>query len=200
VYAKGERCPPWSEARFDLALDQASDEVFVCLSAATVHRPPPLDILGFPITESNAGSGYLVSRGIAPARIRLESLSLDTIGNAYFSRLLHADPAGWRRLLVITSEFHVARTRAIFEWVYGMDPGPYNLEFAAAPNRGISDEGVQARTAREGRAIESLGHLQQRLLTLRELHQWIFSHHDAYSAQGSMRPRAPLNHETMESY
>ena len=39
------------------------------------------------------------------------SLAKDTIGNAYFLRATHTDPAGWRNLVVITNEFHMPRTR-----------------------------------------------------------------------------------------
>ena len=95
-------------------------------------------------------------RGVAPERVLLESWSLDTIGNAAFARLMHADlaqarssprdrrevrsylragrwaeivpryrrgPADgphlaqWRRMLVVTSDFHLPRTRAMFELV-----------------------------------------------------------------------------------
>ena len=44
----------------------------------------------------------------------LESWSLDTIGNAAFARLFHAELRAWRRIHIITSDFHLARTEAIF--------------------------------------------------------------------------------------
>src|SRR6476620_10358754 len=78
---EGGVLPPWSVARFELALErQTGTQAFICLSQATVHRPPPLDDRGFPITEAAAGARFLVERGIAPERIRLEALSLETIG------------------------------------------------------------------------------------------------------------------------
>ncbi len=48
-------------------------------------------------------------------RIWAETASLDTIGNAYFARVIHTDPAGLRRLLVVNSAFHMPRTRMIFD-------------------------------------------------------------------------------------
>jgi uncharacterized SAM-binding protein YcdF (DUF218 family) len=44
--------------------------------------------------------------------------SYDTVGNAYFSLAIHALPAGWRRLAVVTSDFHMPRSRALFAGVY----------------------------------------------------------------------------------
>jgi len=65
-------------ARFELALErQAGTEAFLCLSQATVHRPPPLDARAFPVTEAGAGARYLIERGIEPERIRLEAFSLE---------------------------------------------------------------------------------------------------------------------------
>ena len=49
---------------------------------------------------------------VAPADILEENLALDTIGNAFFARTDHCSLAGWKRLLIITSEFHMDRTRA----------------------------------------------------------------------------------------
>lgn len=45
--------------------------------------------------------------------------SYDTVGNAYYSLTIHALPAGWSSLAVITSEFHMLRTQALFSHIYG---------------------------------------------------------------------------------
>ena len=55
--------------------------------------------------------------GVPPEAIWLEERSRETLGNAYFSRVDVLDPNEWRRVLVITSDFHVARARALFEKV-----------------------------------------------------------------------------------
>ena len=197
---EGGSLPPWAKARFDLALNLAGDAVFMCLSAATTHRPPPLDGQGFPISEAVAGARYLVNNGVPAERIRLEATSLDTIGNAWFSKVLHVDPAGWSRVLVVTSEFHMPRTESIFTWIYGSEPGKYALSFAASPNDGITPEGLQARNTREQRSLQNLRGIQQQLRTPRQLYSWIYAEHDAYSVTGQLRPRPPLDPEVMESY
>lgn len=165
-----------------------------------MHRPPPLDEQGFPVTEAAAGARYLARHGVAADRILLEALSMDTIGNAYFTKLLHVDPAGWSRLLIVTSEFHMPRTQAIFDWVFGFEPGRYELRYAASPNRGLTQEAVATREGWERRGIERLERTKQEVRTLAEFHRWLFTRHDAYSAEGYIRQRPPLDPLTRESY
>src|SRR4051794_28359732 len=89
---------PWVERRFDRALEISAEAPIVCLSAGTVHRPPPVDGEGFPVLESVAGARYLLAKGVPSSRIQVEALSYDTIGNAYFTKLVHVDPPGWKRI------------------------------------------------------------------------------------------------------
>jgi uncharacterized SAM-binding protein YcdF (DUF218 family) len=187
---EGGELPPWVVRRFDRALELSSTAPIVCLSAATVHRPSPLNPEGYPILESVAGAAHLLARGVSAERIQIEASSYDTIGNAYFSKLLHVDPAGWRRMAIVTSEFHMPRSRAIFEWVFGMEPGKYQLRFEAAPDDGLSEHLLQRRGEKEASALRSLQPLMQRIHDLRSLHRWIHTEHNAYTAEGWTKRRA----------
>ena len=80
------------------------------LSRGTPHRAPPRTRAGQPLSEAAAGAAYLVRGGAPAADVLLEELSLDTLGNALFARLLHAEPRNWRRLHIVTSSFHMPRT------------------------------------------------------------------------------------------
>ena len=196
---EGGELPPWAAARFDLALKRQSGEPLICLSAGTTHRPPPLED-GFPVAESVAGARYLLSCGVPGAQIRIENVSYDTIGNAYFAKLLFVDPAGWSRLLVITSEFHMPRTRAIFEWLFGLDGGRYELTFEASPNHGMASDAERLRTEKEHQALTGFRSVQQRISSLPGLNEWLFTEHQAYSAAGRWKQERSRDPRVLDSY
>jgi len=177
------KLPLWVEARLQRALDLEQGEPIITLSVGTTHKPPPLDEHGFPIFESVAAASYLADHGIAPERILVEATSYDTIGNAYFSRVIHVDPAGFRRLLIITSAFHMPRTEAVFRWVYGLDAPArgYELHFEVTPDAGVSVEALEARREKERASLERLRPAMARITTLQELHRWLFGEHGAYA-------------------
>jgi uncharacterized SAM-binding protein YcdF (DUF218 family) len=196
---QGGDLPPWVKKRFDVAIQRSLEAPIVCLSAGTVHRPNPLDQTGRAIFEASAGAHYLLRRGIPAERIHIEVASWDTVGNAYFARTMHTDPSGWRRLLVITSEHHMARTEAIFRWVFGLAPDlGYALSFDAVPDTGIENAVLQARNDREKASLALVRALTTRFRTLAQLHHWLFTEHDAYKA--SLTRPEPASGLVAEAY
>jgi hypothetical protein len=168
--------------RFDRAIEVAGEAWLMPLSAGTPYRPPPLHERGFPIFEARAGAAYLVGRGVDPRRILIEESSYDTLGNAFFSRVLHVIPRGFSRVLVITSEFHMPRVEAVFRWVYGLDGGSCAVEFDAVPDVGMDAEALQARADQERASLAVFESLRARVATLGELHRYLFTEHGVYSA------------------
>lgn len=174
---------PWVKVRLDWAISRYSGEYLIPLSAGTVHRPPPLDACGFPLLESVAAARYLLTHGIPVERILPETLSLDTIGNAYFARLLHVDPLGFRNLRIVTSTFHMPRTQAVFEWIFSLSAplGHYRLSFEATPDVGLDTSALAKRKIRELDSLCIVEQLRDHLTTLPDLHHWLYTQHQAYA-------------------
>jgi hypothetical protein len=186
--------PEYVKARFDLAL-RYRPRFWIALSAATPHRPLR------PKFESHAGAEYLVSRGAPASQVLTETSSYDTIGNAWFARMLHAEPRNLRRLLVINSEFHIARTEVAFRWVFGATPQPgYELHFEASPDVGVTPVGLEDRRRKEDASILRLRELAGRIGTVEELHRWIYSEHEAYTWPLMERAFTPKQGAILETY
>ena len=47
--------------------------------------------------------------------------SRDTVGDAYFTKVNLVVPRFWKKVLVVTSDYHVSRTQEIFSFIYGVD-------------------------------------------------------------------------------
>jgi hypothetical protein len=192
--------PPWTVARLERAFSLKSQSSwFGLLSGGTVHKPPPLDEDGYPFYESRQAAVFLEKIGIPHNRLLTEISSYDTIGNAYFSRLLIAAPFGLERLHVITSHFHLARTRAIFQWVFSLAPKNFNflVSFEAAPDEGLAPEVLKARQEREQHSLEKLQPKLRALTTLNEFQHWLYTEHNAYAVGHS---NETLSADELNSY
>lgn len=172
---------PFVRARVDRALAHSAD-LYIPLSAGTTHLPPALDSRGYPIFESVPAAQYLLERGVPKSRILAETCSYDTIGNAFFARTVHTDPRGLRRLLIVTSKFHMPRTEAVFRWVFGAAPfRAYDLSFESTEDIGLSPEALKARAKRESASLAVVRSLASSIVTLSGIHRWIFTEHGAYA-------------------
>lgn len=194
--------PSWVQRRFDLAMSVPGEPLIIPLSAATTHRPLVLDQKGFPVFEASAGAHYILQHGISESRVRVEMFSWDTIGNAYFSRMLHAEPACLRRLLIVTSDWHMPRTKLAFDWVYGLTPDPvgYQVEYRAAEDPEMDEQSRAERTQKEQAGAESLRLLTTRIHMMPQFHRWLFTQHKAYKPQGGAFGEANLNQDALASY
>ena len=192
--------PPWTIVRLKRALELKDQTRWIAfLSGGTVHKPPPLNKKGFPIFESHAAADYLFIKGVPLQQLLTEISSYDTIGNAYYSRLLFADSFKLSQLLVITSEFHMQRTKTIFEWIYGLTPQSveFQLSFESVPNQGLSHQALEARCAREKKSLKNIQLLRKKLTTLSSFQTWFYTEHKAYAVQS--RPEI-ISGDVLESY
>lgn len=72
-------------------------------------------------SEAEAMKEYAISEGIPSDSILTEQESKDTLGNAYFTKVNILEPNNWKSVLVVTSDFHLERTKYIFDLVFGTE-------------------------------------------------------------------------------
>ncbi|ASI13845.1 YdcF family SAM-binding protein [Candidatus Mancarchaeum acidiphilum] len=71
------------------------------------------------MSEAEIMENYLVSIGVPNDKIIKEESALDTIGNAYFSMLKLNGLSGISTVYIVTSCWHMKRSKYIFEMTFG---------------------------------------------------------------------------------
>lgn len=180
-------------------MPSASSPSFLTLSAGTAHTPQLNNANGLPVWESFASAHQLHAAWHVPKdRIYLETVSYDTIGNAYFARVLHADPWEWRKIVVVSSRFHMQRSKVIFDWVFSLpytssvpsssasspysSSSAYALTYIGAPDTGLDTDSLIARRDKERKSSDFVADtLSKRISSLQELHHWLTTEHSMYA-------------------
>lgn len=80
-------------------------------------------------------------------------------------------------------QFHMARTKAIFDWIFGVDnQQAYELQYLVSPDVGLTAEALLARLDREAASLESVQRLARSHRSLREVWRFLTSEHALYTA------------------
>lgn len=175
------------------------------LGGGSPHAMPVMNAHGRVLHESASCATVLIrDHDIGAQYIFKETSSYDTIGNAYFALVQHCLPRRWTRLVVVTSNFHLARTRAVFEWIFNVRDagGPYTLEFIGASDAGMECAAADARAERERASLEDVLEKTERITTLADVHEFINQEHSAYSAaeQDDFGKPGELSDDVRRSY
>ena len=132
-------------------------------------------------------------------------MSLETVGNAYFARVIHADVLDLSKLVVINNHFHMPRTRAVFDFVFSF-PSPsgrrYSLQYVAVDDR-LPPDVLEARLAKEAKALPffaSGGGWRAGITSLPMLHRWLFEENQAYASARLARVRETMDPKLAQSY
>ena len=181
--------PEWVLERLDYcaeAYKRAEGKPYICIAgSATPHKSPPLQKGGFIYHESTMMAEYLIDEhDVHPAKILKDTSSMDTIGNAYFTRYVHAVPRGWKNVEVVTSKFHMRRVKAAFEWVWGMPlkgNGDTQIRFVSTRDVGLSEETLIAREEREIESERQLRENAKMYDTPGKFAEWMFTTHKCYA-------------------
>lgn len=98
--------------------------------------------------ESEAMRIEAINLGVDPDKIICETMSRDTYGNAVFTRALYIDPKGIKKFSVITSGFHMPKTKLLFNHVYPKNQG-YSIKFIEVSDSGLDENALKKRLGYE---------------------------------------------------
>jgi hypothetical protein len=74
------------------------------------------------------------------------------------------------------------RTKAIFEWIFGLGNAGYELSFLASPNMGLDKDVLEARKEKERKSLQSVESLRETYTSLRDVWHFLNEKHDMYTA------------------
>jgi len=74
---------------------------------------------GFPGTHAEAMRNYAMGKCVPGEQILLEEQALDTVGQAIFTKRKIIMPNEMNNVLVVSSDYHLTRVAAIFDFVFG---------------------------------------------------------------------------------
>ena len=176
-------CHKFVQDRLDLAYQLFLDnpQIIICSGGGSYHTKTITNQSGFVIHESTSCSQYLMNKGVPGKYIYKEWSSYDTIANGYFSFTNFIIPLRLTEVTIITSNFHMERSKLIFSWMN--DIFNYNLKliFLESNNDAIESEVLEARKAREKNSCQNISNiLIKEYNTLPKFHCWFYSEHKAY--------------------
>lgn len=177
---------PWVIDRLNLVIKEYHNKPcpIICLGGGTYHKPPLLNHRNFVIHEATACCNYLKTYGHIPGNmIYKEWGSYDTIGNVYFSLTNHIQIMEYYKIMIITSKFHMKRTKLLFEWIYHMVSDKYQFIFKETSDDKYQNI-VNYRKKREKDSIRNIkDNLQNNIKNIKQFHKWFYTQHKAYSSK-----------------
>lgn len=196
---------PWVKDRLDIAyrLYEIKRRKIIILGGGTYHKPPHLNRDKFVIHESTMGAKYLLDKGVKAEDLYREWGSYDTIANGFFSLLNFVIPMGIKSVLVITSDFHMPRSEAIFKWIYKLWTNNNNMKcelgFLEVSTKYLDNEIIQARSDREKRSLITFHQIMDKIKTMKDFHCWFYKEHQAYNCNFNSE-KEQIDHMTSKSY
>ncbi|MCK5853460.1 YdcF family protein [bacterium] len=137
--------PFWVKDRLDIAAELYHTSMVSALLLSGKGRDD------FPVSEAKAMGDYLFKKEIPSKDILREELSRDTIQNAFFSTVIHLYPLDIKSTIIITNEFHLPRSKMIFDYIIGEE---IHLEYQPVSNKNIDKELLDQRMHTEDELIK----------------------------------------------
>lgn len=154
------------------------------MGGGTYHKPPILNDDQYVIHESTACADYLLNFDIDPRNIYREWSSYDTIANGYYAFSNYINPLGFKKVLVITSNFHMKRSKVIFDYInslFGYKAYVYFEETDDVLNKDVLKERIERE---EKSSISFKTNIVDKKKTMKEFLTWFYEEHNCYNVIG----------------
>lgn len=146
--------PSWIRLRFDKAmetyLESPKDSIIISTTGRSYRLKEDY------CTESRTGKNYLLSHyknKINSEDILLEEYSKDTLSNAYYvAKILIRRKI--KSFHVVTSEFHMEKSKYIFENIVFPKRDGWKITFHESSNGNVNGESLQARINSEKEVLD----------------------------------------------
>jgi hypothetical protein len=200
---KNGLCHEWVRRRLDLAyqIHKSNDKPIFCLGGGSYHISPILNKSNYVIHESTSCSEYLINLGVSPNKIYKEWSSYDTIANGFFGFTNFIIPLKLKSIVLITSEFHIPRSKAIFLWMKQIFNIDIRIEFLSAADENLDEEVIKSRTDREKKSLNLLKkNVINKVHTIEDFHKWFYTKHNAYCSNSELIRKQCINDKEKKSY
>lgn len=183
------KLPSFVKNRIDKALELKTEQDFIITATrTTVYKAPPKNKMGYPLDDAVVYAKELLRKGVKREHLRIENCSMETLGSAYFLRVLHVEPLKIKKITIITSEFHMPRTKCVFDWIFSLPtddnktPAKKNISihYIGTKNIGINKKDLSERIIKENQGIERINLLKNKIRNISDFNQWLFEEHAAY--------------------
>tara|TARA_B100001250_G_C19408536_1_gene617981 strand:+ start:5 stop:631 length:627 start_codon:yes stop_codon:yes gene_type:complete len=172
--------------RLDKAIEihnMSTNNIIIILGGGTYHKPPGLDSNNYVVHESTSCANYLIKKGVKADKIIREWSSYDTIANGYFAFLNYIVPFKMSECYIITSQFHINRTKTIFNYFNKLiTNNNINLKYIETENI-IENNILKTRLEREENSNNSF---KKNIVyvkdTLEKFSLWFYTEHNAYKS------------------
>jgi hypothetical protein len=196
-------CHEWVKRRLRLAYQiyKSIEKPIFCLGGGSYHKEPILNKNKFVVHESSSCSEYLIQLGVDSKRIYKEWSSYDTIANAFFSFVNFIIPLKLNKIVLITSEFHMARSKEIFLWLKNIFNSTVDFNFVTVSDENIDKELIETRIEREHKSLIMLKKkVIEKINDIDTFHKWFYTEHKAYCSNSEVLRNCEVSAKVKKSY
>ena len=173
------------KARLDKAIElynKYNNSYILVLGGGTYHKTPHINKEGFVVHESTCCAIYLNNNGIPGYHIMREWSSYDTIANGFFAFTNYINILDIDILYVITSEFHIERSKLIFDYFNKLFNKNITIYYKETYNN-LDDNTLKIRRDREKSSILNFKkNFLENKKSLNEFVLWFYTKHKAYAS------------------